>query len=95
MSKITQRAEMNEKITRKVENEIARLKIRIEEKDKYIDKLKTEYERIFNELKLYKKDTAKYDSSKSLTNSPMLGNDTQRDSNSVPKVPVEQNPYLL
>ena len=42
---------MNEKITRKSEHEIARLKIRIEEKDRYIEKLKKDFERVFDELK--------------------------------------------
>lgn len=60
------RAEMNEKITRKSEHEIARLKIRIEEKDRYIDKLKKDFERVFEELKKLKKETErsnKYDTS--------------------------------
>jgi predicted RNase H-like nuclease (RuvC/YqgF family) len=50
------KAEINEKITRKTEHEVARLKIRIEEKDKYIEQLKQDLDRVFNELKKYKKD---------------------------------------
>jgi predicted RNase H-like nuclease (RuvC/YqgF family) len=59
MSKVAHRAEMNEKITRKSEHEIARLKIRIEEKDRYIEKLKKDFERVFDELKHVKKDADK------------------------------------
>lgn len=80
MSKLTQKAEINEKITRKVENELARLKIRVEEKDRYIDKLKLEYDRVFAELKACKKD--KYDD-----NSSPIATDNQQ--NSTAKVSVD------
>lgn len=50
---------MNEKITRKSEHEIARLRIRIEEKDRYIEKIKKDFDRVFEELKKYKKEAEK------------------------------------
>lgn len=59
MSKLSHRAEASEKYSRKTENELARLKIRIEEKDRYIEKLKLEYDRIFHELKSYKRENDK------------------------------------
>jgi len=59
MSKLSFRAEINEKISRKSEHEIARLKIRIEEKDRQIEKIKKDFDRVFEELKKYKKEAEK------------------------------------
>ena len=56
INKLSYRSEMNEKITKKSEHEIARLGIRIEEKDRYIEKLKKDFDRVFEELKKYKKE---------------------------------------
>lgn len=50
------RVDISEKISKKAEHEIARLKIRIDEKDKQIDKLKKEFDKIFEEIKKVKKE---------------------------------------
>ncbi len=59
INKLVFRTEITEKQTRKSEHEIARLKIRIEEKDRYIEKLKKDFERVFDELKKTKKEAEK------------------------------------
>ena len=99
---------MNEKITRKSEHEIARLKIRIEEKDRYIDKLKKDFERVFEELKKLKKESErsnKYDTSggglgvstkmMSLTQATSFGLQPPQSQSQIPYLPVDKNPFLL
>lgn len=51
---------MSEKVTKKKEHEIARIKIRVEEKDRYIEKLKKDFDRVFNELKKLKNEQDKF-----------------------------------
>ena len=53
------RAEYSQKSMKKSEHEIARLKIRIDEKERYIEKLKRDFERVFEELKKVKREYEK------------------------------------
>ena len=53
------RSEHSQKATWKIESELNRLKIRIEEKDELIEKYKKDYERLMIEVKHYKKELEK------------------------------------
>eukprot|EP00347_Sterkiella_histriomuscorum_P003572 403363774 len=95
VSKLSYKAEMNEKITRKSEHEIARLKIRIEEKDRYIEKVKKDFDRVFEELKKYKKDADKANKFDSNQMQPGTIHSHSSSQQVIPYISVDKNPYLL
>ncbi|CDW77068.1 UNKNOWN [Stylonychia lemnae] len=98
VSKLSFRAEINEKISRKSEHEIARLKIRIEEKDRQIEKIKKDFDRVFEELKKYKKDAEKaikYESIQGPQGNQMMNMGSNSAQSVIPYIPVDKNPYLL
>lgn len=77
---------MSEMLLKKNENEMARLRIRIEEKERFIERQKKDFDNIFEELKKLKKDE---------TNSQFQGGSGMRNSASMPYIPVESNPYVI